>query len=128
MPHILPSSKLITYNLQISHLNQRNQVGGQVSVALPIHFAQKLAKRVFSYFYFYATNSASLEPNLQLYTYFGDIDEAYLMDEQMTAYIKSFFHEQAKVEENTLPPEKFRDVLRNSNLWDAKLNDKMFYL
>ncbi|KAF2438743.1 hypothetical protein P171DRAFT_448822 [Karstenula rhodostoma CBS 690.94] len=53
----------------VKRLNRNNQLGGDVSIALPIHFAQKLSRRFFSYFQFYTTDSASIYPDILQATY-----------------------------------------------------------
>ncbi|KAF1964669.1 hypothetical protein BU23DRAFT_575507 [Bimuria novae-zelandiae CBS 107.79] len=48
----------------VKRLNRSNQLGGDVSIALPIHFAQKLSKRFSDYYHFYTTDSASIHPSI----------------------------------------------------------------
>ncbi|KAJ4358622.1 uncharacterized protein N0V89_003206 [Didymosphaeria variabile] len=73
----------------VKRLNQRNQLGAEVSIALPIHFAQKLARRVFDYFHFYATDSASLVPSILGPTSYKERKDGYITDRAIKQIIEN---------------------------------------
>lgn len=60
-------------------------------MALPIHFAQKLARRVFDYFHYYASNSASIVPEIMDRSYHQHRHEGYLTDQGLSDYIQEQF-------------------------------------
>lgn len=79
----------MTDNGQVQRLNQTNQLGAEVSIALPVHFAQKLARRVFQYFHFYATDSASIVPEILVPAYNEDRKQGYRVNRLMKSCIEA---------------------------------------
>lgn len=80
--------------MQVKRLNKSNQLGAEVSVALPIHLAQKLAKRVFNYFHYYVSNSASIVPDVIKKSF--DQHEGYMTDAGLSAFIERQLYPDAK--------------------------------
>ncbi|KAL5416593.1 hypothetical protein PMIN04_008094 [Paraphaeosphaeria minitans] len=87
----------------VKRLNQSNQLGAEVSVALPIHFAQKLARRVFDYFHYYATDSASIVPDIIRPSYHKDRHDGYKVDQEMRALIQTQLFRTSGYEEEYEP-------------------------
>lgn len=60
---------------------------------MPIHFAQKLARRVFDYFHYYATDSASTVPDIlgSWERYRNDRKGGYKVDRVLRAVIEKLF-------------------------------------
>ena len=121
--------------LQVLHINQNNQLGPfQVSMALPVHFAQKLCKRFFNYFHFYAKDSASIAPPILKYTYpslerpwrsrDSDLDMVQMVNESLNLLTID-----DPSNNESLGSEIYDRDEKNGKLpWKKTLNNTMFYL
>jgi len=108
-----------------SHLNSNYQLGknDNIAIALPVHFAQKLAKRMYDYFRFAVTNQYdSLSSVLRRLEYPDEegAENDKQMTEMMNEYLLHYGGTQAASGSSRTPLRK--------NPWLENLDDKMFYL
>ena len=107
------------------HLNANYQLGKNenIAIALPIHFAQKLAKRTYDYFRFAVTNQYdSLSSVLRRLEYPDEkgAENDKQMVEMMNEYLLHYGGAQVSSSSSEVPLRK--------NPWLENLDDKMFYL
>ncbi|CAO2647515.1 Nn.00g084370.m01.CDS01 [Neocucurbitaria sp. VM-36] len=107
------------------NLNNSYQLGknAKVDIALPVHYAQKLARRTFDYFHFAQSNRYDTMPGLLRALPHAD-EDAHKDDEDMTRLIKEYLH----IQEARNVPEMQRFEIEQTNPWSKELNEKMFYL
>ncbi|KAI4909547.1 hypothetical protein J4E90_008244 [Alternaria incomplexa] len=105
-----------------SRLNSNfQQKDAKIAIALPVHYAQKLAKRMYDYFLFATTNQYDQLSSVQRRLRFSDEETSQndqKMADMMNEYLLDYGVVEARVE--TQPDRK--------NPWMTQLDDKMFYL
>ncbi|RMZ68815.1 hypothetical protein GMOD_00002676 [Pyrenophora seminiperda CCB06] len=109
------------------HLNSNYQLGknDSIAIALPVHFAQKLAKRMYDYFHFAVTNKydnlSSILRRLE-YPEAQAAENDKQMTEMMNEYLLGYGNAQAGRGGYEIPPPV------RKHPWLECLNEKMFYL
>jgi len=109
--------KTLTRHLH-SNFQQKN---AELAIALPVHYAQKLAKRMYDYFLFATTNWYDQLSSVQRRLKFSD-EEIFRNDRQMADMMNEYLlgYGVVKAREEPQPDRK--------NPWMPQLDDKMFYL
>ncbi|KAI4606158.1 hypothetical protein J4E83_010179 [Alternaria metachromatica] len=109
--------KILTRHLN-SNFQQKN---AKLAIALPVHYAQKLAKRMYEYFLFATTNQYDQLSSVQRRLKFSD-EDTYQNDREMADMMNEYLlgYGVVKAREEPQPDRK--------NLWLPQLDDKMFYL
>lgn len=107
-------------------LNKSSQVGGYTSLALPIHYAQKLARHVLSYYDWLSQKDNSNNPYFARRTPYnarvGNLHHAVMDGYLVTCTQRS---------DRKYSWDKVRTDYRNGwrhRPWNKKLDDKMFFL
>ena len=97
------------------------QKNAKLAIALPVHYAQKLAKRMYEYFLFATTNQYDQLSSVQRRLGFSD-EKTYQNDQEMADMMNEYLlgYGVVKAREEPQPDRK--------NLWMPQLDDKMFYL
>ncbi|KAE8831403.1 hypothetical protein PTNB73_09056 [Pyrenophora teres f. teres] len=113
------------HKLLTRHLNSNYQLGknANIAIALPVHFAQKLAKRMYDYFRFAVTNQYDSVSSVLRRLHRPDHEGAENdkeMTEMMNEYLLHYGGASAASESSEAPARK--------NPWLENLDDKMFYL
>ncbi|KNG50855.1 hypothetical protein TW65_01833 [Stemphylium lycopersici] len=111
------------YRTLTRHLNANYQPSkvGTVAIALPVHYAQKMAKRMYEYFHFAITNQYDMLSSVQRRLKHPAEEDA-TNDEQMAEMMNEYLLGYGTIEASIIP----EPVRRNP--WMKELDDKMFYL
>lgn len=112
--------------MQTILINHSSQLGQPTSLALPVHYARKLARRVLSYYDWMSRKDISNHPNLKKDIELGDITGKVQLEKvregfQYTSLRNQDLHRvrgdrDKKVKEFRIRP------------WSPKLDDKMFFI
>ena len=120
-----PPSNMLTgdqFKTLTRHLNSSfQQKYAKIAIALPVHYAQKLAKRMYDYFLFATTNRYDQLSSVQRRLKFSD-EKTFQSDQQMADMMNEYLlgYGVVKAREEPQPDRK--------NPWMPQLDDKMFYL
>ena len=109
------------------HLNANYQLGknDNIAIALPVHFAQKLAKRMYDYFRFAVTNQYdSLSSVLRRLEY--PDEKGAENDKQMTEMMNEYLLHYGVAQ--VASPSELSEAPLRKNPWLENLDDKMFYI
>ncbi|KAF1831649.1 hypothetical protein BDW02DRAFT_606010 [Decorospora gaudefroyi] len=111
------------YDTLTRYLNGNYQLdkNADVAIALPVHYAQKLARRMYDYFRFAATNSYDGLSSVQRRLEYAD-ERAAENDGQMTAMMNEYLLNYGTVVASCVGAPERR------NPWLGQLDGKMFYL
>jgi len=112
-------------------LNEKYQLcsDGRIGIALPIHYAKKLALRTFDYFRFAKTNRFDTVSHVKRNLYLperqaADFDQG--MCDMMNSYLLGI--QSPAVEVQTTAVIDQEPPTRRKNPWHPDLDKKMFYL
>lgn len=113
------------YKALTRHLNENYQLGknDHIAIALPVHFAQKLSKRMYDYFRFAVTNLYDSLSSVLRRLEHPDVKGAE-NDKQMTAMMNEYLLHYGDAQ----PGSDAKQAPDRKNPWLEILDDKMFYL
>ncbi|KAH3945223.1 hypothetical protein HBI56_057450 [Parastagonospora nodorum] len=116
----------LTRNLNQSYQQSNN---GTIAIALPVHYAKKLASRTFEYIRFAKTNRFDAVPSEQHRLYFAGNQAELGMCQMLNNYLLGFESPIVNMQA-TAPTAPTAQVPppRRKNPWHPDLDKKMFYL
>jgi hypothetical protein len=108
--------------MQTKNSNTSFQLDKRVAIALPVHYARKLARHTFNYFRFAVTNQYDIVPSVSRRLN-GSNEEVEANGKEMMKMMREYlFSDSSRANSNLAPP------FGRTNPWLEELDDKMFYL
>jgi hypothetical protein len=109
-------------SLQTYSLNTSFQLGKYVAIALPLHYARKLACHTFNYFRFAVTNQYDIVSSVTRRLHGDDLKAEANGKEMVKMMHEYLFSDSARGNSSVAQP------FGRTNPWLQELDDKMFYI